>query len=411
MALNPHLIRRDFPILNRKIYGKKIIYLDNAATSQKPLQVINAIKKFYETNNANIHRGVHKLSDEATDLYEKARETVASFINAEKSENIVFVRNTTEALNLVAYSWGLFNVNPGDEIVLSIMEHHSNMLPWIKLAEVRNAVIKIVDVDDYGRLSIDDLEEKITEKTKLVAITHMSNVTGVINDVKKVTRIAKRRGAVVVVDGAQSVPHMPVDVRNIGADFMAFSGHKMLGPTGIGVLYVSEERLNEMNCFLTGGGVIKEVHYVNGGISVKWAEPPWLLEAGTPNIAGAVGLMEAVNYLRSVGLENIRRHEIELVKHLLDRFADEFKNIRLCGPLDIVDRGGIVSFTIGLFDPHSTAIFLDSEGIAVRSGFHCAQPLHEKLGFTRGSVRASFYIYNTVEEVDFLVEALKRIVQ
>jgi len=410
--LNPYSIRQDFPILDIVINGKKLIYFDNAATSQKPRQVIEAIRRFYTESNANIHRGFHHLSQEASRLYEEAHDTVAEFIGARGREEIVFVRNTTEALNLVAYAWGLKNLGEGDKVVITIMEHHSNFLPWFKIARHTGASVRVVDVNDEGRLRVDLLEEAINEKTKLVAIAHMSNVTGVINDVKAIAKIAHSMGARIVVDGAQSVPHIPVNVRDLGVDFLAFSGHKMLGPTGIGVLYVSEEVLEDMDTFLVGGDTIKEVHY-RGRLEVIWHDMPWRYEAGTPNIVGGIGLAEAVKYLSRIGMENIHRHEQELVKYFFKRVEEEgfADKLKILGPRSPEARGGIVSFTLGELDPHATAIMLDEEAIAVRSGFHCAQPLHERLGFSRGSVRASFYLYNTKEEIDRFVEVLKSIVK
>ena len=409
---DPKKIREDFPILNTKVNDKQLIYFDNAATSQKPRQVIEAVKRFYEEYNANIHRGLHTLSQKASELYEEAHDVIAKFINARGREEIIFVRNTTEALNLVAYAWGLKNLREGDEIIISIMEHHSNFLPWFKIAEYRGARVKVVDVDENGRLRMDQLEEMITDKTKIIAIVHMSNVTGVVNDVKKIAKLAHDHGAYLVVDGAQSVPHIPVDVKKLDIDFLAFSGHKMLGPTGIGVLYVKEDLVEEMDRFLVGGDTIKEVHYdLNEGLRIVWHDMPWRYEAGTPNIAGGIGLAEAAKYLMRIGLESIHRHELELVKYLFKRVDEELGDkFNVLGPRDLVDRGGIVSFTLGKLDPHATAMMLDEEGIAVRSGFHCAQPLHERLGFKRGSVRASFYLYNTSEEIDKLVEVLKTIV-
>ncbi|MET1159734.1 MAG: cysteine desulfurase [Thermoprotei archaeon] len=412
MVLDTRRIREDFPILGKKINGKQLIYFDNAATSQKPRQVINAIREFYEEYNANIHRGLHYLSQKASELYEEAHDIVARFIGARNREEVVFVRNTTEGLNLVAYAWGLRNIREGDEIVLTIMEHHSNFLPWFKIAEYKGARVRVIGVKADGRLNIEEFEKTVSDRTKLVAVVHMSNVTGVINDVKKIARIAHEVGARVVVDSAQSVPHIPVNVRDLGVDFLAFSGHKMLGPTGIGVLYISEDVRDELDTFLVGGDTIREVHY-RGRLEVVWHKMPWRYEAGTPNIAGGIGLAEAIKYLEKIGLENIHRHEQFLVEYLFKRLDEEglSERIRVLGPRDTRDRGGIVSFTLGDIDPHATAMLLDEEGIAVRSGFHCAQPLHEAMGFERGSVRASFYLYNTREEIDYFVEVLKRIVE
>lgn len=410
--LDPYEVRRDFPILDRKVDGKPIVYFDNAATTQKPRQVIEAIKEFYEYYNANIHRGLHTLSQEASEKYEEAHEVIAKFIGARGKENIVFVKNTTEAINLVAYAWGLRNLGEGDEIITTIMEHHSNLLPWQRLSQLTGAKLRIIDVDDRAVLKHDMLEEVFTRRTRIVAVSMMSNAAGTINDVGKITRLAHDHGAVVVVDGAQGVPHLPVDVEKLDIDFLAFSGHKMLGPTGTGVLYVADRVMEGLGEFIVGGGAIKEVHYTGGEVSVVWADYPWRHEAGTPNIAGGIGLAEAAKYLMRIGMENIRRHEEMLVRYTFKRLEEEglFEELRIMGPLEPDIRGGIVSFTLREMDPHSTAILLDSEGIAVRSGFHCAQPLHERLGFNRGSVRASYYLYNTFEEVDVFVDVLKKII-
>jgi len=414
-VLNPYELRKDFPILSRKVNGKELVYFDNAATSQKPLQVINAISEFYLRYNANIHRGFHTLSQEASKLYEDAHDLVARFIGAKGAEEVIFVRNTTEAINLVAYAWGLRNLRKNDEVVITIMEHHSNFLPWFKVAKITGAKVKVIDINEDGRLRYDLLEETLTERTKLIAITHVSSVTGVINDINRVIRLGRKVGARVLLDGAQSVPHMPVNVRELGVDFLAFSGHKMLGPTGIGVLYVEGEVFDEVDTYMVGGGTVKEVHYdINSSEpTVKLLKSPWRFEAGTPNIVGAVGLAEAVKYLERVGRSNIHEHEVELVKYFLKRTEEEGLSdvLRIAGPTSAEGRSGVISFTLGRIDPHATATLLDEEGIAVRSGFHCAQPLHERLGFTRGSVRVSFYLYNTPEEVDKLVSTLKNIVK
>lgn len=406
---DPYVIRKDFPILNQYVYGKKLIYFDNIATSQKPIQVINSISDFYKRFNANIHRGMHYLSQEASRLYEEAHETVAKFIRADADE-IIFVRNTTEGLNLVAYAWGLKNLGEDDEIIITIMEHHSNMLPWFKLAKLRKANVKVIYVDKHGRLNYKELENMITKRTKIIAITHISNVTGVINDIKYIAKLAHDVEAKIVVDGAQSVPHLPVNVQNLDIDFMAFSGHKMLGPTGIGVLYINKRIHDEMDTFIVGGDTIKEVHYNNTDkLKVIWHDYPWRFEAGTPNIAGAVGLAEAVKYLINIGMNNIHKHELKLVEYTLKRIRDDLHNVKIMGPPDLNMRSGVISFIMDRLDPHALAILLDEYGIAVRSGFHCAQPLHEYLGFKSGSVRIGFYLYNTIEEVDVFIEAMKKI--
>lgn len=402
--LDASAIREDFPLLRKSGY----IYLDNAATSQKPRQVIEAVARFYEEVNANIHRGVHELSVKASEAYEDAHEKVARFIGASSWREVVFLRNTTEAINLVAYSWGLRNVGEGDEIVVSIMEHHSNLLPWWMVAERRGARLKIVYLDGGYRLDYRALEEAVTDRTRMIAITHVSNVIGTINDVRRVARLAHRAGALCLVDAAQSVPHMPVNVRDLECDFLAFSGHKMLGPTGIGVLYGRLELLEEMQPFQYGGDMISSVSLADGEVKPVWNELPWKFEAGTPNIAGGVGLAAAVEYLSRLGMSEVRRHEEELTSHAL-KLLGEVEGVEVYGPSSPGERGGVVPFNVRGLDPHSVAVLLDQAGIAVRSGFHCAQPLHEYLGLREGTVRASFYIYNTLEEVEKLAEALRRI--
>ena len=402
--LDPLEIRRDFPILCKK----DLIYLDNAATSQKPRQVIGAIKKFYEETNANIHRGLHELSIRASEAYEEAHEKVARFINASSWKEIIFLRNTTEAVNLVAYSWGLENLERGDEILVTIMEHHSNLLPWHILSRKKGVNLKILPIVEGYRLDYEALEAAVTDKTRIVAVTHVSNVLGTINDVRAIARIAHRVGALCLIDGAQSVPHMPVDVKALECDFLAFSGHKMLGPTGIGVLYGKTDLLEEMRPFLYGGDMIATVRLIDDELHPEWNELPWKFEAGTPNIAGGVGLAAAVDYLSKLGMDEVRRHEVELTRYAL-RLLGEIEGLEVYGPPSPEERGGVVSFNMKGLDPHTVASILDGMRIAVRSGFHCAQPLHEFLGLTEGSVRASFYIYNTLEEVEKLAEALTTI--
>ena len=408
--MNVNLIRKDFPILlERKINGHQLIYFDNAASSQKPIQVIEAIRKFYLENYANVHRGVHTLSQIASELYEEARKVVARFIGAKENE-IIFVKNTSEAINLVAYSWALQNLNKNDEILTTLMEHHSNITPWITLSKIKNLQVKFVNVKPNGELDYKDLESKITNKTKLVTVTQMSNVVGTINNIEKIAKIAHEHDALILVDGAQSVPHMPVNVKKLNCDFLAFSGHKMLGPTGIGVLYIREEILKKLNPTLSGGGTIKSVKWEEkaGICQISWAVGPEKFEAGTPNIGGAIGLMAAIKYLNKIGMENIRKHEYELVKYTIKRFR-ELRKTKLYGPLNPDIRGGIISFTIGELDSHQVALILDQFGIAVRSGYHCAQPLHQILGAKQGTTRASYYIYNTLEEIDKMIEILKKV--
>ena len=400
-------IKNDFPLLVKT----DIVYLDNAATSQKPLQVINAIKRFYEEYNANIHRGVYDLSMRASEEYEQAHDLVAEFINARGREEIVFVKNTTEALNMLAMALSHKLLETNSNIVITVMEHHSNMLPWLNIARLKNIEVRFARVSREGLLDYSDLENKVDEKTRVVAVTHLSNVLGVVNDVKRIARIAHSVDAVVVVDGAQSVPHIPVDVRELGIDFLAFSGHKMLGPTGIGVLWGRKDLLEELYPPITGGGMVKSVeasldNWIQG-VDVELAGLPWRFEAGTPNIAGGIGLAEAIRYLGKIGMENIERHEKTLTRYLLKRLNEELRDkIELVGPWNPDKRSGIVSFNVKNYNPHVVAAKLSLDNIAVRSGFHCAQPLHLLLGFNEGSVRASFYLYNSPEDVDRLVESL-----
>ncbi len=405
---DPYRVREDFPILRRIVNGYPLIYFDNAATSQKPRSVIEATKDFYEKSNANIHRAVHTLSQEATELYEEAHEEVARFINAEGYEEVVFVKNTTEAINLVAYSWGL-RLESGNEVVTTLMEHHSNIVPWEALSKLKKFKVKYVDVNGDGTLNYEKLEQLITKRTRLVCVTHVSNVTGAINDIKAISKLAHENDALLLVDGAQSVPHMPVDVKKLGADFLAFSGHKMLGPTGIGVLYARRELLEEGEPFLFGGDMIKDVSYVQDEekVRISWNKLPWKFEAGTPNVCGAIGLMEAVRYLKRLGMENVYMHERNLTLYALERL-EEINEINTYGPGRETERGGIIPFTMTGIDSHDLALLLDQFGIMVRSGLHCAQPLHQRLGL-KSSVRASFYIYNTREEVDRMVDVLKEV--
>ena len=407
--LNISKIRKDFPILSTEINGHKLIYFDNAASSQKPVQVIEAIKRFYLEEYANVHRGVHTLSQKASELYDEAREVVGKFIGA-KSNEVVFVKNTSEAINLVAYTWGLRNLDEGDEVLITLMEHHSNITPWVTLSNFKRFKVKFSSIKPDGTLDYEDLEKKISNKTKIVAIVHMSNVTGTINDVKRIIKLAHDHGALVLVDGAQSVPHMPVNVKNLQCDFLAFSGHKMLGPTGIGVLYVSEKILESIEPTISGGGTIRNVKWdaKENTCTIDWTPTPQKLEAGTPNIAGAIGLAEAVKYLEKIGMKNVRKHEEELTRYTLKRFEELEKTV-IYGPLSPENRGGIITFNIGKLNPHQVALILDQYGIAVRSGFHCAEPLHHMLGASKGTVRASYYIYNSIEEVDRMVEIIKKI--
>ncbi|MGB9713970.1 MAG: aminotransferase class V-fold PLP-dependent enzyme [Candidatus Bathyarchaeales archaeon] len=411
MTFNPYKIREDFPILKRKINNHPLIYFDNAATSQKPKQVIEAIKNFYENHNANVHRAVHTLSQEATELYENAHEEAAKFINANSIEEIIFVRGTTEAINLVAYSWGLRNFRENDEVLISLMEHHSNIVPWEILSKIKGFSIKYVNVNEDGTLNYEDFENKISNKTKMVCISHVSNVSGVVNDVKRLAKTAHEHDALILVDGAQSVPHLPVDVKDLDADFLAFSGHKMLGPTGIGVLYGKREILEEMEPFHGGGEMIRDVSFnlKTRRCIITWNELPWKFEAGTPNVCGGVGLMEAIKYLKRIGMENVKAHEEMLTKYA-SHLMQECEKVKIYGPMDQSTKCGIIPFNVNGLSSHDVALFLDNYGIMVRSGLHCAQPLHEIFG-VNSSVRISFYIYNVREEIDRFIEVLKEIEQ
>ena len=400
-------IRADFPILSRQIHGKPLVYLDNAATSQKPEAVIQAMDDYYRRYNANIHRGVHTLAEEATAAYEDARRKVARFINAYSYREVVFARNTTEAINLVARTWGWANVGAGDVIILTEMEHHSNLVPWQLLAQAVGAQLEFIGLDDQGRLVLKDLDQLLDtfgQQVKLVAVSGMSNVLGTINPVAEIAERVHAVGALLLVDGAQSVPHLPMDVRAIGADFLAFSGHKMLGPTGIGVLWARREILEAMPPFLGGGDMIKSVHLRHS----EWNEVPYKFEAGTPNIAHAVGLGAAVDYLTDLGMDWVHAHEQTMATYALDSLST-MPDLHIYGP-PAAERGGVVTFNLIkngdlLIHPHDLASILDREGVAIRAGHHCAQPLMEHYGVA-ATARASFYIYNTEEEVDKLVKAL-----
>jgi len=402
-----HAVRADFPILKRKVNDHPLIYFDNAATTQKPRQVIEAERDFYENHNANVHRSVHTLSQEATELHEASRETIAKFIGAKEPAEVVFVRGTTEAINLVAYSWGLRNLKPGDEVLLSLMEHHSNIVPWEIVSKLVGFNIKYADVHPDGKLDYDDFENKLTSKTKLACISHVSNVSGTINDVKRLGKAAHEKGALMMVDGAQSVPHIPVNMEDMGADFLAFSGHKMLGPTGIGCLYGKRALLQSMAPFQGGGEMIRDVMFVReeGRCGISFNEPPWKFEAGTPNISGGIGLAEAVRYLQRLGMENVLQHETELTAYAFKRLA-ELKKVTVYGPTDLKTKCGIIPFSVEGLSSHDVALFCDTFGIELRSGFHCAQPLHQVFNL-QSSARASFYVYNTKEEVDSFVQVLK----
>lgn len=401
--INPEIIKKDFPIFNQDIHGRKLVYLDNGATTQKPLQVIEAMAGYNKIAHGNPHRGGHKLSVEATKAYNSSKETVRKFINAKSTEEIIFTRNTTESLNLIAYSYGREFINEGDEILLAISEHHSNILPWQRLAKERKAILKYMYLNAEGRIPLDEIKNKISEKTKLVSVGHMSNVLGTIHPVEEIIHHAHRVGAVVVVDGAQSAPHMKVDVQEMDADFFVFSGHKMLGPMGIGVLYGKKEILEKMSPFLLGGDMIEYVYEQEA----TFAPLPYRLEAGTQNVEGAVGIKAAMEYLEKIGLDKIEEHEKELTQYALDRMLS-LPYIDIIGPKDLEMRGGLISFTIDGIHPHDIATILDSYGVAIRAGHHCAQPLMRFLDLHATS-RISFYLYNTKDDVDQFIEGVKNV--
>jgi cysteine desulfurase/selenocysteine lyase len=409
--LNVEEIRKDFPILSREINGRRLIYFDNAATTQKPVQVINRIMEFYMKNHANIHRGIHTLSQEASQLYEEAREMIAKMINADPRE-IVFTKNTTEAINIIAYTWALRRLKRGDEIITSLMEHHSNITPWITLSQLIGVKVKFIGVNADGKLKMEDIPKLINKRTKLITITHASNVLGTINDVKGIVKIAHENGIPVAVDAAQSAPHMPINVKNVDCEFLAFSGHKMLGPSGTGVLYIKSEILKEIEPTVSGGGTIKNVKWTPemGTCKIDWGEGPEKLEAGTPNIAGVIGLGEAAKYLMKIGLEEVEKHEKMLVEETMKGLM-EIGDVKIYGPKNPNERVGIVAFNINGLNPHQTALILDQYGIAVRSGFHCAEPIHQIIGAEEGSVRASYYIYNTKSEVEEMLNVIREIVE
>lgn len=406
MSFNAGSVIADFPILSRTIRdGKRLVYLDSGATSQKPNEVIEAESNFYRMHNAAVHRGAHQLAEEATDAYEGARTIVANFLGAEVNE-IVFTKSATESLNLVSYAIGnaptgnRFHLKPGDEIVITEMEHHANLIPWQQLAARTGATLKWFEVTPEGRLDLGNIDSVITSRAKVVALTHQSNVLGTINPLSEIVMRAHSVGAYVVLDACQSVPHMPINVKALGVDFLTFSGHKSLGPTGVGVLWGREELLNEMPPFLTGGSMIENVTMT----SATWAKAPKKFEAGVPNMAQAVGLGTALNYLQRIGMEQVFSHETELTKYGMSALLD-IPDLSIVGPKDLEMRGGTLSFTLGDIHPHDLGQFLDSQGIAVRTGHHCAWPLTRKLGVP-ATTRASFYLYNTTADIDALVEGI-----
>ncbi|MBF2687242.1 cysteine desulfurase [Listeria welshimeri] len=394
-------IRADFPILDQEINEKPLAYLDNAATSQKPKQVIEALTHYYEFDNANVHRGVHTLAARATDAYESARVKVAKFIHAREVAEIIFTRGTTSAINLVVDSYAEANIEAGDEIVISYLEHHSNLIPWQQLAKRKGAVLKYIELEEDGTISVEQAQKTISEKTKIVALAHVSNVLGTITPIREIAAIAHKFGAVILVDGAQAVPHMEVNVVDLDADFYAFSGHKMMAPTGIGALYGKRELLDAMEPTEFGGEMIDFVELYDS----TWKELPWKFEAGTPIIGGAIALGAAIDYLAEVGLANIHAHEQELVDYAIEEMS-KIEGITIYGPKDASKRCGLVTFNLEGAHPHDIATILDEDGIAIRAGHHCAQPLMKWLDVS-STARASFYIYNTKEEIDALIDGLK----
>lgn len=393
-------IRSYFPILNQEVNGYPLVYLDSAATSQKPVQVIEALRKYYEFDNSNVHRGVHTLGNRATESYEGAREKVRNFISAKSTQEVIFMRGTTTALNTVAQSYGEANVQEGDEIVITYMEHHSNIIPWQQLAKEKGAILKYVDLEEDGTLSLEKVRATITQRTKIVSIMYVSNVLGTMNPIKEITQIAHENGAIMVVDGAQAAPHLRIDVQDLDCDFFAFSGHKMCGPTGIGVLYGKKELLEQMEPVEFGGEMIDFV----GLYDSTWKELPWKFEGGTPIIAGAVGLAAAIDFLEEIGLDEIEKHEHELAAYAMDRMST-INGLTIYGPKDPGKRAGIVTFNVNDVHPHDLATVLDMNGIAVRAGHHCAQPLMKWLQVS-ATARASFYVYNSEEDIDRLVAGL-----
>jgi len=398
-------VRGEFPILSREFSsGLSLIYLDSGATAQKPRSVIDAMSSYYELNNANIHRGIHRLAEEATEAYESSRQRVADFINAGSSREVIFTRNATEAINLVSYSWGRANLKPGDVVILTEMEHHSNLVPWQLLAAERDLRLEFIPVTDEGILNLSEYQKLLELEPKLVGFTHMSNMVGTINPVAEMTRLAHQAGALVIVDGAQSVPHLPVDVRKLDVDFLAFSAHKMCGPTGIGALYGKEALLEKMPPFLGGGDMIKRVYLREFSPNAL----PHKFEAGTPAIAEGIGFGAAIDFLESVGMDKIHQHEQHLVSYALERL-EEVPGIRVYGP-KAEHKGGVMSFTFDGVHPHDVAQILDTKGIAVRAGHHCTMPLHERFSLP-ATTRASFYLYTLEEEIDRLIEGLYEVKQ
>ena len=395
-------LRNDFPILKRTVRdNKRLVYLDNASTTQKPNQVIDAITDYYQNHNANIHRAVYALAEESTEAYESARDKIANFVNVKNRQELIFVRGTTEAINLVAYAWGRPHINEGDIIVTTEYEHHSNIVPWQLLTQEKRAKLEYIGMNDDGELNLDDLDKYLaTGKVKLVTFSLMSNVLGTITDAEKIIAKCKAAGVLTLIDGAQAVPHMKVDLDTLGCDFFAFSGHKMLAPTGIGILWVRKSVLQTMSPFHGGGDMIREVHKYE----TTWNDLPYKFEAGTPNIADVIGFGAAIDYLTKIGMDNVRQHEIELTTYAMEKFA-KIPGLQIYGTKDITKRGGVISFNFADVHPHDVADIIDKEGISLRSGHHCAQVLMERLNVAATS-RASFYIYNTKKDVDALIDSL-----
>ena len=402
-TLDPVKIRREFPTLDQSVNGKPLVYLDNAATSQKPRAVLDALGAYYENDNSNVHRGIHELSRRATVAYEESRAKVASWVGATEPAEIVWTRGTTEAINLVSTAWGLNNVREGDEILISVLEHHSNIIPWQLLAQRTGAVIKYIEIDDQGRWVLEDLSDLLTDRTKVVAISHVSNALGTVNPVKEVAAAAHEVGALVLVDGAQGAVHIKVNVQDLGVDCYAFSGHKMCGPTGIGALWARRDLLDSMEPYQGGGEMI---HIVEREMST-WAKVPHKFEAGTPNIAGAIGMGAAIDFLSEVGMDAIARHERDLLAYALERVS-AVGGVRIYGPESLEEHSALISFTLGDAHPHDIATILDSEGIAVRAGHHCAQLAMKHFGIS-ATARASIYLYNTEDDIDRLAEGLEQV--
>lgn len=401
MALNIEEIREDFPILHQEVYNKPLVYFDNAASTQKPLQVVEALTNYYLNDHANVHRGVHYLSQKATDKFEAARETTKRFFNAESSDEVIFTKGTTDGINLVAYSFGEAFIQEGDEIIISTMEHHSNIVPWQMLCDRKKAILRVIPISDKGELDMDAYQNLLSSKTKLVSVVHTSNALGTINPVKEITQLAKSVNAYVLIDGAQAAPHQKIDVQEIGCDFYVFSGHKIFGPTGIGALYGKREVLEAMPPYQVGGEMIKTVTFEK----TTYNELPFKFEAGTPNIADVMGLAVAMDYMNSVGYENIQAHENALLKYATDQLKLNFENVRIIGEAD--NKASVISFLLGNAHPYDVGALLDKMGIAVRTGHHCTEPLMNRFKIP-GTVRASFAFYNTFEEIDMMINALKR---